>query len=233
MNQIIKNRKKSKIYHLSLVGIVMFAVTLVVGISPASVRAEDATQINDPQSFCKDNLKGIWNGPDRAGNFHVRGECSSGKNCKVQIQGGIPHRTGCDVMTYDKLWHQNPADIISLLKAGPNGLPDGVTIPTDTGQEEESGTGENTNVPNSGSSTTGSDKLDDWLQNVINLLSVMVGLVIVVSIIIAGVQYMSAGGNSSQVAAAKNRISMAVLAFILFSFTYAIFQWLVPGGIFN
>ncbi len=81
-------------------------------------------------------------------------------------------------------------------------------------------------------STTGSAELDGWLKDIINLLSGVVGLVIVISLIVAGIQYMTAGDNSSQVAAAKNRIAMAILAFILFAFAFVLLQWLVPGGIF-
>lgn len=80
--------------------------------------------------------------------------------------------------------------------------------------------------------TTNSDELDSWLQKGINFLSLAVGLVVVMSIIIAGIQYTTAGSNASQVTAAKNRITMALLALILFGFTYTLLQWLVPGGIF-
>lgn len=72
-----------------------------------------------------------------------------------------------------------------------------------------------------------------WLQTIINLLSAMIGLVVVISLIVAGIQYMTAGSNSSQVAAAKNRISMAILALIFFGLTYALLQWLIPGGAFQ
>lgn len=80
--------------------------------------------------------------------------------------------------------------------------------------------------------TTGSNQLDNWLKTAVNLLSGLVGIVIVISIIVAGIQYMTAGDNASQVAAAKNRIAMAVLSFILFAFAFVLLQWLVPGGIF-
>lgn len=83
-----------------------------------------------------------------------------------------------------------------------------------------------------GNATTGSSELDGWLRATINLLSATVGIVIVLSLVFAGIQYMTAGGNASQVAAAKNRIVMAILALVLFLFTYAILQWLIPGGIF-
>lgn len=83
-----------------------------------------------------------------------------------------------------------------------------------------------------GGVATNSDELDNWLQRIINLLSGAVGITVVFSLVMAGIQYTSAGGNASQVAAAKNRIAMAILAMVLFLFSYAILQWLIPGGIF-
>lgn len=79
---------------------------------------------------------------------------------------------------------------------------------------------------------TGSTELNGWLLKTINLLSVMVGVVVAGSIIFAGIQYSTAGGNASQVSAAKGRITMAVLSLLLFLFAFTFLQWLVPGGIF-
>ncbi len=79
---------------------------------------------------------------------------------------------------------------------------------------------------------TGSSELDSLLNKVINGLSALVGLVIVISLIGAGIQYMTARDNASQVAAAKGRIVMTILAFVLFMMGYALLQWLIPGGVF-
>jgi len=92
-----------------------------------------------------------------------------------------------------------------------------------------------TSIPPSGTDLpgSGSTKLDSYLNTIVNLLSGLVGLVIVLSIIIAGIQYMTARDNASQVSAAKNRILMAVLAFFVFVMGYALLQWLIPGGVFK
>jgi hypothetical protein len=63
-------------------------------------------------------------------------------------------------------------------------------------------------------------------------MAAVTGIVIVLSIIIGAIQYMTARDNSGQVAAAKNRILMSILSLVLFIFAYTILQWLVPGGIF-
>jgi hypothetical protein len=47
-----------------------------------------------------------------------------------------------------------------------------------------------------------------------------------------GIQYTTSTGDSSKVSAAKKRIYNAVIAFFAFLFTYAILQYLIPGGLF-
>lgn len=83
-----------------------------------------------------------------------------------------------------------------------------------------------------GSTSSGSKTIDRLLQGTIDLMAALTGIVIVLSIIIGAIQYMTARDNSGQVAAAKNRILMSVLSLVLFIFAYTILQWLVPGGIF-
>lgn len=87
-------------------------------------------------------------------------------------------------------------------------------------------------TPGSGSTSSGSKTIDRLLQGTIDLMAALTGIVIVLSIIIGAIQYMTARDNSGQVAAAKNRILMSVLSLVLFIFAYTILQWLVPGGIF-
>ncbi len=87
-------------------------------------------------------------------------------------------------------------------------------------------------TPGSSSTSSGSKTIDRLLQGAIDLMAAVTGIVIVLSIIIGAIQYMTARDNSGQVAAAKNRIFMSILSLILFIFAYTILQWLVPGGIF-
>ncbi len=69
------------------------------------------------------------------------------------------------------------------------------------------------------------------LNPAILALSAAVVLAVVGSIVVAGVQYSTANGNSSAVASAKNRIVISILVLILYTFGFAILQWLIPGGI--
>lgn len=65
-----------------------------------------------------------------------------------------------------------------------------------------------------------------------NILAALVGVVVVLSIVIGGIQYMSSGSNPQQVAKAKSRIINALLALVIFLFMYGFLQWLIPGGLF-
>jgi uncharacterized membrane protein YraQ (UPF0718 family) len=71
------------------------------------------------------------------------------------------------------------------------------------------------------------------LKNVINFLSAGVGIIVVGSIIVGGIQYALAGNNPQAVSAAKKRIQDTLIALLAFFFIYAFLQWLVPGGLLN
>lgn len=86
--------------------------------------------------------------------------------------------------------------------------------------------------PGAGSTSSGSTTIDRLVQSTVDLLGAITGIVIVLSIIIGAIQYMTARDNSAQVAAAKHRILMSILSLVLFVFAYTILQWLLPGGIF-
>jgi hypothetical protein len=70
-----------------------------------------------------------------------------------------------------------------------------------------------------------------YLRGWLLILSGVVGTVIMVVIVVAGVQYITSTGDPGLVKAAKNRIFNAILALLLYLMMYAILQFLVPGGI--
>ena len=71
----------------------------------------------------------------------------------------------------------------------------------------------------------------DYLVLFINVLSGLVGVVVLGSIIYGGIQYSSAGSDPQKVQAAKNRIRNALIALFFFIFMYGFLNYLVPGGI--
>lgn len=65
----------------------------------------------------------------------------------------------------------------------------------------------------------------------INILAAVVGIVIVVMIVWGGIQYTMSRDNPQQTAAAKEHIKNAILALVVYIFSIALLNWLVPGGI--
>jgi hypothetical protein len=70
-----------------------------------------------------------------------------------------------------------------------------------------------------------------YLKQILTLLSGLVGAVIVLMLIVAGVQYIVAFGDPGQIKTAKGRIVNALTALVLFLMMFAILQFLVPGGV--
>lgn len=70
-----------------------------------------------------------------------------------------------------------------------------------------------------------------YLLTGINLLSGLVGLVVVIMIAVGGIQYTTARDNPQAVAAAKARITNAIIALVASLFIYAFLQYIVPGGV--
>ena len=65
----------------------------------------------------------------------------------------------------------------------------------------------------------------------INLMTALVGVIVAISLVAAGITYSAAGGDPGKVSAAKKRITGSIIALIAYLFTFALLQWLVPGGL--
>lgn len=75
------------------------------------------------------------------------------------------------------------------------------------------------------------NKIITDLNYIIDFLSAGVGIVVVGSIILGGIQYSMAGGSPEAVGKAKQRITNAFIALVAFIFIFAFLQWLIPGGL--
>lgn len=75
------------------------------------------------------------------------------------------------------------------------------------------------------------DLVSLYVNPFIRLLSLIVGLVVAGSLVMAGVQYAASSGDSQKVSAAKSRISNTLLAFLAYAFLYAFLNFLIPGGL--
>ena len=69
-----------------------------------------------------------------------------------------------------------------------------------------------------------------YLKEILRLVNQLVGAVIILAIIIAGVQYMISGGDPANVKKAKGRLMNAFTALILYLLMVAILNFLIPGG---
>ncbi len=70
-----------------------------------------------------------------------------------------------------------------------------------------------------------------YLVTFINVLSALVGIVVVGMIIMGGIQYAMSADDPQKVSAAKDKIRNAIIALVTFIFTFAFLQWIVPGGV--
>lgn len=77
------------------------------------------------------------------------------------------------------------------------------------------------------------DLISLYVNPAISLLSVMVGLVVAGSLIMAGIQYTSASGDPQKISAAKSRITNTLMAFLVYIFLFAFMNFLIPGGLFG
>lgn len=87
--------------------------------------------------------------------------------------------------------------------------------------------------PNSNCSSSGCDLIQKYVNPIINLLSIIFGLIAVASLITGGIQYSASSGDPQRVTLAKRRITMTIVSVFAYLFMYAFLQFIIPGGLFN
>lgn len=78
---------------------------------------------------------------------------------------------------------------------------------------------------------TGLGAINGLITMTINILSVLVGTVAVAGLGYAAILYAGAQDNGNQVSEAKTIVRNIVIGLVLYVFTIAILNWLIPGGI--
>lgn len=73
----------------------------------------------------------------------------------------------------------------------------------------------------------GTNKLNKTLGNVINILSVVVGVAAVIMLIIGGFRYITSNGDSNQIGAAKNTVIYAIVGLVIVSFAQIIVKFVL------
>ncbi|MEK7603349.1 MAG: hypothetical protein AAB459_03845 [Patescibacteria group bacterium] len=144
--------------------------------------------------------------------------------CPGSTRSGPPSAGSCENY-YGNKWVSQ-----SSLDAGndPNN-PDGDEFGSISAQDGEFQCGSNQRLQ----ACVDETPLMKQINTIISALSAGIGIVIVIMIIVGGIQYSTAGGDSGKVTAAKSRIFNAVLALIAFFFMFGFLQWIVPGGLFR
>jgi hypothetical protein len=70
------------------------------------------------------------------------------------------------------------------------------------------------------------------LDRIITYATGVFGLVLVLMIVIAGLEYVISGGSPEKTKGAKTRLEQAATGFVLFVIMWGVLQVLLPGGIF-
>lgn len=68
-----------------------------------------------------------------------------------------------------------------------------------------------------------------YLGDFVALLTLLIGAALIGSTIVAGIQYTTAGADSSKVEKAKGRLASNVLVLALYLFSATILNWILPG----
>jgi hypothetical protein len=89
----------------------------------------------------------------------------------------------------------------------------------------------NVPCPNPSTCPKGACIINDYINPLVKALTASAGVIAVISIIVGGIQYSSAGGDPSKIAKAKERIMKTLGAFIFFLFLYGFLNFVIPGGV--
>jgi len=106
-----------------------------------------------------------------------------------------------------------------------------------SGSATASGCTQSTSDPAATCSTNGNGGTCDLVQKYVNpaidLLSVIFGLLAVISLILAGINYATSEGDPQKASKAKRRIANTVIGIVAYMFLYAFLQFIIPGGAFR
>ena len=81
------------------------------------------------------------------------------------------------------------------------------------------------------SGKTGIEAIGDLIKIVITVMTVLIGIAATGGIAYAAMLYASAQDDKSKVSAAITIVRNVVIGIILYGFTIALINWLVPGGV--
>ncbi len=77
--------------------------------------------------------------------------------------------------------------------------------------------------------TTDQNNFNDLLTKIINIMSILVGVVAVIMIIIGGFRYITSGGDTTKVAGAKNTILYGLIGLIIVALAQVIVRFVLKS----
>ena len=80
---------------------------------------------------------------------------------------------------------------------------------------------------NGGNTATGASKIQDIVTVIVNIFSVLVGIVAVIMIIWGGFKYITSGGDSGNITGAKNTIIYAIIGLVIVALAQFIVQFVL------
>lgn len=143
--------------------------------------------------------------------------------CYIESSGGLTRANDCGT-------NQNP-DPTKCYKASASSSGVGTFREFDCSRTDTSGPADFEGDCKNANPTKEDCGIIAYLVTFINVLSGIVGVVIVIMITIGGIQYSTARDNPQAAAAAKGRITNAVMALVFYLFIFAFLQYIVPGGV--
>lgn len=104
-----------------------------------------------------------------------------------------------------------------------------VPSPTDTNIRDQFCSGTDISVSDSANCNTAAaeDNVNNVVKLAINLFSAIVGIISVVMIIVGGIRYITSGGDSGNVQAAKNTILYAVIGLVVVALAQVIVRFVL------
>ena len=109
-----------------------------------------------------------------------------------------------------------------------HGLPTGTACPS--GQEPLKGNNFSC-CPKGYSNNATQCLFAKYINPIINLLSILVGLLIVVGLVVGGIQIETSAGDPQKAAAGRSLIGKVLVGLLVYLLLYAFLQFIVPGGI--
>lgn len=75
--------------------------------------------------------------------------------------------------------------------------------------------------------TAGTDRINKIVTQVVNIFSIVVGIVAVIMIIVGGFKYITSGGDSNSITSAKNTIIYALIGLVIVALSQFIVQFVL------